>query len=76
MTDRKFLIRFVGCLAAAPAIIAVASSIEAAPLPQALPVGASPSALTETDLGTVKMDWTRAVHRVARRTSRRVTRRR
>jgi len=75
MERRKFLIGFLGGLAAAPAIVAVASSAEAAPLPETLPEGASPSALTEADLETVKTDWTRAVHRVARRTARRVTRR-
>ena len=52
MERRKFLIGFVGGLAAAPALIAMASSVEAAPLPEALPAGAS--APTEADLGTVK----------------------
>ena len=51
MERRKFLIGFVGGLAAAPALIAMASSVEAAPLPEALPAGAS--APTEADLGTV-----------------------
>jgi hypothetical protein len=74
MDRRKFLIGFVGGLAAAPALIAMASSVEAAPLPEALPAGAS--APTEADLGTVETDWAQAPRRVARRTSRRVTRRR
>jgi hypothetical protein len=75
MKRRTFLFGFVGCLAAASAIIAAASSVEAAPVPETLLEAASPSALTEANLETVKTNWTRAVHRVARRTARRVTRR-
>ena len=41
MERRKFFIGFVGGLAAAPALIVMASSVEAAPLPEALPAGAS-----------------------------------
>ena len=40
MERRKFLIGFVGGLAAAPAVIAMASSVEAAPLSEALAAGA------------------------------------
>jgi hypothetical protein len=83
MDRRTLLLSLLGGLAAAPAIIAVASSAEAASLPEALPrtpeplpEPTSPSALSEADLETVKTDWTRAARRVARRTSRRVTRRR
>ena len=57
MERRTFLLGLLGGLAAAPAIIAAASSVEAAPVPEA----ASPSPLTEADLEVVQADWAQAV---------------
>src|SRR4051812_2438983 len=83
MDRRTFFTGVLGGLVVAPTIIAAASSVEAAPLPDALPPPPEPlpgatsaSTLTEADLGTVKADWTQAARRTARRTARRVTRRR
>src|SRR3954452_2456067 len=83
MDRRTLLLGLLGGLAVAPAIIAAASSVEAAPLPEAQPPAPQPlresvshSAPTEADLETVKADWSQAARRVARRTSRRVSRRR
>jgi hypothetical protein len=91
MDRRTLLFGLLGGLAVAPAIIAAASSVEAAPLPEALPPTperlpepASPSTLTEADLDAVKADWSqyyrrrarRIYRRTARRTSRRMWRRR
>ena len=89
MDRRNFLLGLLGGLAAAPTIIATASSVEAAPLPEALspnperlPEAALSSAVTEADLDAVKADWTAYGHyrrrgrRIVRRTSRRVYRRR
>ena len=83
MDRRTLLLGLLGGLAVAPAIIAAASSVEAAPLPEAQPPAPQPlresvshSAPTEADLETVEADWSRAARRVARRTSRRVSRRR
>jgi hypothetical protein len=88
MDRRTLLFGLLGGLAVAPAIIVAPSSVEAAPLPEALsptperlPEPASPTALTGANLETVKPDWTQGVfrrrsRRIARRTSRRVVRRR
>src|SRR3954453_6883579 len=87
MNRRTLLLGLLGGLAAAPAIIAAASSVEAAPLPEVLPSTPAPlpepasaSAVTEADLDGVKPDWSRYYHRgvrrVGRRTARRVSRRR
>jgi len=58
MDRRTLLLGLLGGLVAAPTIIAAASSVEAAPLPEALPPSpeplpeaASPPAVTEADLG-------------------------
>ena len=64
MDRRTLLLGLLGGLAAAPTIMAAASSVEAAPLPETLPPSpeplpepASPSAVTEADLDGVKTDW-------------------
>ena len=56
MDRRTFLVGLFGGLAVTPAIIAAASSVEAAPLPEA----ASLSTLTEADLETVNANWAQA----------------
>ena len=63
MDRRTLLLGLLGGLAAAPTIIAAASSVEAAPLPEALPPSpeplpepASPSAVTEADLNHVRFE--------------------
>ena len=87
MDRRTLLLGLLGGLATAPAIIAAASSVEAAPLPEVRPPTpepqpelASPSAVTDADLDAVKADWSqyyyRRGRRIARRTARRVSRRR
>ena len=85
MDRRTLLLGLLGGLAAAPTILAAASSVEAAPLPEALPSTPAPlpepaSAVTEADLDAAKADWSqyyrRRARRVGRRTSRRVSRRR
>ena len=82
MDRRTLLLGLLGGLAAAPAIIAAASSVEAAPLmeasppaPEPLADAASPSTLTEADLDTVQADWTQGVRRRVRRRARRMGRR-
>ena len=83
MDRRTFLIGLLGGLAVTPTLIAAASSVEAAPLteagpqtPEPLPDAASPSAVTEADLETVKADWAQVdVPRPARRRVRRGLRR-
>jgi len=70
MERRTFLLGLLGGLAAAPAMIAAASSVEAAPAPEA----ASPASFTETDLEAAKADWAQAeapVPGAARRRARR-----
>src|SRR5829696_3783418 len=88
MDRRTFLIGFLGSLAAAPTIIATASSVEAASVPEALPPVSQPdpepvssSGEAEVDLETVEADWSqygyrrRAYRRGYRRTYRRGARR-
>ena len=87
MDRRTLLLGLLGGLAAAPTIIAAASSVEAAPLPET-PLSTpkaplepvSPSAVTEGDLEGVKADWSqywrRRRRRVYRRMDRRIFRRR
>ena len=82
MDRRTLLLGLLGGLAAAPAIIAAASSVEAAPLmgasppaPEPLADAASPSTLTEADLDTVQANWTQGVRRRVRRRARRMGRR-
>src|SRR3954451_6012787 len=70
MERRTFLLGLLGGLAAAPAIIAAASSVEAAPVPEA----PSPSPLTEADLEVVQADWAQAVVAVPGPARRRVRR--
>ena len=83
MDRRTLLLGLLGSLVAAPTIIAAASSVEAAPLPEALspspeplPESASPSTLTEADLEGVKADWSQYWRRRHRRLYRRYYRRR
>ena len=78
MERRTFLLGLLGSLAVAPTILAAASSVEAAPLPEGVPLTpeslpkvASPSTPIEADLET---DWTQAAVRRARRGARRVGR--
>src|SRR5215211_8261411 len=82
MDRRTLLLGLLGGLAAAPTIIAAASSAEAAPLPEVLtptpeplPKSASPSAVTEADLEGVKADWSQYWRRRGRRIYRRYYRR-
>ncbi len=84
MDRRTLLLGLLGGLVAAPTIVAAASSVEAAPLPEVRPPTPEPlpepaSAVTEADLDGVKADWSqyyrRRARRVGRRTSRRVSRR-
>ena len=56
MDRRTFLVGLLGGLAVTPAIIAAASSVEAAPLPDA----ALPSTLTGASPEAVNADWTQA----------------
>jgi len=83
MDRRTLLLGLLGGLAAAPTIIAAASSAEAAPLrealppsPEPLPEQASPSAVTDADLEGVKADWSQDFFRRRRRFDRRFFRRR
>ena len=84
MDRRTLLLGLLGGLAAAPVIIAATTSVEAAPLPEALPEPASASVPTEADLKTVNADWSLSVrrrmreraHEISRRTTQRVRRRR
>lgn len=64
MDRRTFLIGLLGSLGAASTIIAASSSVEAAPLPEALPRTPEPlpeptsaSAVSEADLEAVEADW-------------------
>src|SRR5215218_9277071 len=82
MDRRTLLLGLLGGLAAAPTIIAAASSVEAAPLPEVrpptsepLPEPASPSAVTEADLEGVNADWSQYWYRRERRFDRRFDRR-
>jgi hypothetical protein len=82
MDRRTFLLGLLGALTVTPTIIAAASSVEAAPLPEALPPSpeplpgpASPSTLTEADLEGVKADWSQYWRRRGRRIYRRYYRR-
>src|SRR5215207_9450930 len=88
MDRRTFLIGFLGSLAAAPTLIATASSVEAASVPEALPPTSQPdpepvssSGEVELDLERVESDWSqygyrrRAYRRGYRRAYRRGARR-
>ena len=82
MDRRTFLLGLLGALTVTPTIIAAASSVEAAPLPEVrppspepLPEPASPSAVTEADLEGVKADWSQYWRRRGRRFYRRYYRR-
>ena len=87
MDRRTFLLGFLGSLAAAPTIIATASSVEAASVPETLPPVSPPdpepvsSGEAEVDLEKVEADWSqygyrrRAYRRGYRRTYRRGYRR-
>jgi len=82
MDRRTLLLGLLGGLVVAPTIMAAASSVEAAPLPEALPPSpeplaepASPSAVTEADLDGVKTDWSQYWRRRGRRFYRRPRRR-
>ena len=82
MDRRTLLLGLLGGLAAAPTIIAAASSVEAAPLPDAVlpasqppPEPASASAVTEADLDGVKTAWSQYWRRRRRRFYRRHYRR-
>ena len=70
MDRRKFLIGFLGSLAAAPTIIATASSVEAASVPEALPPTSQPepepgssSGEADVDLEKVEADWSQYGYR-------------
>ena len=70
MDRRTFLLGFLGSLAAAPTIIATASSVEAASVPEALPPVSQPdpepvssSGEAEVDLETVEADWSQYGYR-------------
>jgi len=81
MDRRTLLLGLLGGLAAAPAIIVGASSVEAAPLSGALPPiperapEAASSAATEADLDEVKTGWSQYWRRRRRRVYRRARRR-
>ncbi len=75
MDRRTLLLGLLGGLAAAPAIIAATSSVEAAPLPEVLPQPTSAPALSEADLETLNADWSQGVRRRVRRRARRMGRR-
>jgi len=70
MDRRTFLVGLLGGLAVTPTLIAAASSVEAAPLPEAT----SSSTLTEADLEAVNADWTQAAVDVPGPARRRVRR--
>ena len=84
MDRRTLLLGLLGGLAAAPVIIAATTSVEAAPLLEALPEPASALAPAEANLETVNADWSLSVrrrmreraHEISRRTTQRVRRRR
>ena len=70
MDRRTFLLGFLGSLAAAPAIIAAASSVEAASVPEALPPTSQPdpepvssSGETDVHLEKVEADWSQYGYR-------------
>ena len=70
MDRRTFLLGFLGSLAAAPTIIATASSGEAASVPEALPPTSQPdpepvssSSEAEVDLEKVEADWSQYGYR-------------
>ena len=80
MDRRTLLLGLLGGMAAAPTIIAAASSVEAAPLPEGLPSTPEPlpnavssSAVTEADLDGVKTDWAQRVRVTTRGRRRRPT---
>src|SRR5215217_6129242 len=84
MDRRTFLIGFLGSLAAAPTILAAASSVEAASVPEALPPVSQPdpepvssSGEADVDLEKVEADWSQYGYRrrAYRRGYRRVYRR-
>src|SRR5215207_10599739 len=88
MDRRKFLLGFLGSLAAAPAIITASLSVEAASIPEALPPVSQPdpepvssSGEVELDLEKVESEWSqygyrrRAYRRGYRRAYRRDARR-
>ena len=82
MDRRTLLLGLLGGLAAAPTIMAAASSVEAAPLPEALPPSPAPlaelastSAVTEADLNRPKAEWSQYWRRRRRRLYRRYYRR-
>src|SRR5215203_2698768 len=70
MDRRTFLIGFLGSLAAAPTIIATASSVEAASVPEALPPVSQPepepgssAGEADVDLEKVEADWSQYGYR-------------
>jgi hypothetical protein len=70
MDRRTFLIGFLGSLAAAPTIIAAASSVEAASVPEALPPVSQPdpepvssAGEADVDLEKVEADWSQYGYR-------------
>jgi hypothetical protein len=70
MDRRTFLLGFLGSLAAAPTIIATASSVEAASVPEALPPVSQPdpepvssSGEADIDLEKVEADWSQYGYR-------------
>ena len=86
MDRHTFLLGFLGSLAAAPTIVAAASSVEAAPVPEVLPPVSQPepepepvssSGEAEVDLEKVEADWSQYGYRrrAYRRGYRRVYRR-
>jgi hypothetical protein len=75
MDRRTFLLGFLGSLAVAPTIIATASSVEAASVPEALPPTSQPEPEPADDLGTVESDWSQYAYRRGRRVYRRAYRR-
>ena len=82
MDRRTFLLGFLGSLAAAPTIVAAASSTEAAPVsevptphPPLASEPASSSIEVEGDLEKVELDWSQYAYRRRRRVYRRAYRR-
>src|SRR4051794_18059070 len=82
MDRRTFLLGFLGSLAAAPTIVAAASSVAAAPVsevptphPPLASEPASSSIEAEGDLERVEADWSQYVYRRRRRVYRRAYRR-
>lgn len=69
MDRRTFLLGFLGSLATAPTIVATASSVEAASVPETLPPVSQPDAEpvssgeAEVDLEKVEADWSRYGYR-------------